>query len=67
MTDIHTAERDSRLTQALALLDDTRTLLAEVVNEGGWSQQDVNRLTAARAFVNSAVPYIQKANRKGSL
>lgn len=51
---------DTRFDQVLALLDDARTLLTEVQEEGGWSPQDFNRLQAARGFVNSAIPYVQK-------
>ncbi|MGB0972383.1 MAG: hypothetical protein ACPGVG_15700 [Mycobacterium sp.] len=64
LNELHAAARDSRLSQALALIDDARTLLADLTEEGGWTPQDTNRLTAARGFINSAVPYIQKVNRE---
>lgn len=51
---------DTRFTEVLILLDDARTLLADMAEEGGLSAQDVNRLRAAKGFVNSAIPYVQK-------
>jgi hypothetical protein len=56
---------DSRLKQAMALLDDARTLLVDIVDTGpatGPMLKDFNNLDAARQFINSSIVYIQAAD-----
>lgn len=52
---------DTRLTQALALLDDARTLLVELVDERPRtaSLRDYTSLDTARQAINTAIPEIQ--------
>lgn len=52
---------DTRLNEALAILDDARALLVDLVDERPLTAdvRDYNNLDAARQFLNSAVPYIQ--------
>lgn len=57
--------KDSRLTQVQALLDDARSLLIDIVDEGPTvdaSVRDFNNIDAARQFINSAIPYVQAAD-----
>lgn len=49
---------DTRLTRALALLDDARTELAELTAEG----HPARNLNYARFHINAAIVQIQKAN-----
>jgi hypothetical protein len=54
--------RDTRLAQVTALLDDARSLLVDIVDDGpGVPEVDANRIDAARQFINSALTYIQAA------
>ncbi len=52
---------DTRLVQALALLDDARTLLVELVDErpASASLRDYTSLDTARQALNDAIPEIQ--------
>jgi hypothetical protein len=52
---------DTRLVQALALLDDARTLLVELVDErpSTASLRDYTSLDTARQAINTAIPEIQ--------
>lgn len=55
---------DSRLKQVLALLDDSRCLLVDIVEDGpatGALMRDFNQIDAARIFINSALVYVQAA------
>lgn len=54
---------DSRLRQAAALLDDSRCLLIDIVDErpAGSNPRDFNNIDSARIFINSALSYIQAA------
>lgn len=54
---------DSRLKQAQALLDDARTLLIDIIDDGTVPDlRDRNNIDAARQFINSAVVYIGAAD-----
>lgn len=58
---------DTRLGRALALLDDARSLLVDIVDEGPTEEaslRDFNNIDSARIFINSAIPYIQAAQEK---
>lgn len=46
---------DTRLQQARALIDDARTLLADLQQEGGHTPVDDRRLGATRSYLNSAL------------
>lgn len=52
---------DTRLNEALAILDDARALLVDLVDERPLTAtlKDYNNIDAARQFLNGAVPYIQ--------
>lgn len=54
---------DTRLKQAAALIDDARTLLVDIVDNGPITEnlRDFNNIDAARQFINSAIPYIEAA------
>lgn len=53
---------EPKLGEALALLDDARCLLIDVVDGNPKAPlADLNNLDAARQFINSAIPYIQLA------
>lgn len=49
---------DTRLTQVLALLDDARSLLADIT-EDSPPTRDANRVDAARQFIDAAIKYVQ--------
>lgn len=56
---------DSRLAQVIALIDDARTLLVDIVDEGpsdSSSVKDFNAIDAARQFLNSAGVYVEQAD-----
>ena len=56
--------KDTRLQQAIALLDDARCLIVDIVDEGPSTDKtirDFNNLDAARQFINSGIVYIQAA------
>lgn len=56
--------RDSRLQQAMALLDDARELLVDLVDEGpkdGATLRDFNQLDSARLSINIAIQHVQYA------
>ncbi len=56
---------DSRLKQVAALLDDARSLLVEIVDEGPAWDRDLrafDHIDAARQFINSSLVYVQKAD-----
>lgn len=52
---------DTRLNEAIAILDDARALLVDLVDErpATATLKDYNNIDAARQFLNGAVPYIQ--------
>lgn len=56
---------DSRLSQVIALIDDARSLLVDIVDEGpsdSASVRDFNAIDAARQFLNSAGVYVEQAD-----
>lgn len=55
--------KDTRLNQTLALLDDARTLLINIVDDGplAGNLRDYNNIDASRQFINSAIQYVQYA------
>lgn len=52
---------DSRFNEVLALLDEARTILVDVVDERPLTAtlRDFNSIDAARQFINAAIPYVQ--------
>jgi hypothetical protein len=57
--------KDSRLTRVTALLDDARSLLIEIVDEGPTGEatvRDFNCIDSSRQFINSAIVYAQMAD-----
>lgn len=46
---------DSRIGQVRALVDDARTILAELQQEGGHHPVDDRRLGSTRSYLNSAL------------
>ena len=55
--------QDSRLNQVVALLDDARCLLVDIVDDGpgNGNVRDFNNIDAARQFINSAASYVSYA------
>ena len=54
---------DTRLRQAIALLDDTRTTLTDMCEDGNLDPGIANYLTAAKQAVNVGIRHIQIAER----
>lgn len=55
--------RDSRLNQVLALLDDSRCLLVDLVDDAvpGTSLRELNQVDAARQSINVAIEHVRYA------
>lgn len=59
--------RDTRITQALALVDDARCLLAELLDEGmdiNVSLRERNHIHSARVFANGAIDQLNAVVRR---
>lgn len=59
---------DSRLKVVTALLDEARTLLVDIVDNGPATEcmRDFNSIDAARQFINSAATYVDAAYSEGN-
>jgi hypothetical protein len=55
---------DTRLDQACALIDDARTLIADLQEDGGHGPVTSYQLASAREGINQAITYLNRLREK---